>query len=456
MIADDGRPATAIHVVSKPALASWRQVQDERTRAWLDAANFKAGANELVRLPNTDGTPGRLVAGIGERAALESLGALAAKLPTGDYRLVGVDGEQAYRLALGWGMGAYRFDAYKQFKHDTPERERPEPRLLVADARVAEELDAVSLCRDLVNTPASDMLPHHLEAAARQLALRHGADIETTTGDALLRRGFNAIHTVGAGSASPPRLIDLRWGDSAHPKVTLVGKGVCFDSGGLNLKPANNMRLMKKDMGGAAHVLGVASLAMTRHLPIALRVLIPAVENAVAANAYRPGDVIRTYRGTTVEVDNTDAEGRLVLADALALAVEDGPQLLIDFATLTGAARTALGTDLPAMFANDDAVAEDIARAGAAVEDPVWRMPLFAPYRRLLKSNVADLVNAPSSPYAGAIAAALFLQHFVGRMPWLHFDIMAWNIESRPAHPVGGEAMALRAVYAYLARRFEV
>ena len=457
MIADDGRSATAIHVVSKPALASWRQEQDERTRAWLDAANFKAGANELVRLPNTDGTPGRLVAGIGQRAALESLGALAAKLPTGDYRLVGVDGEQAYRLALGWGMGAYRFDAYKQSKHDTPERERrPEPRLLVADARVAEELDAVSLCRDLVNTPASDMLPHHLEAAARQLALRHGADIETTTGDALLRRGFNAIHTVGAGSASPPRLIDLRWGDSAHPKVTLVGKGVCFDSGGLNLKPANNMRLMKKDMGGAAHVLGVASLAMTRRLPIALRVLIPAVENAVAANAYRPGDVIRTYCGTTVEVDNTDAEGRLVLADALALAVEDGPQLLIDFATLTGAARTALGTDLPAMFANDDAVAEDIARAGAAVEDPVWRMPLFAPYRRLLKSNVADLVNAPSSPYAGAIAAALFLQHFVGRMPWLHFDIMAWNTESRPAHPVGGEAMALRAVYAYLARRFEV
>ena len=444
---DDGRPATEMHIVAKAALASWRQAQDERTRAWLEAADFKAEANEFARLPTVDGLPGRLIVGIGEAATLESCGALAERLPAGDYRMVDVAGEEAYRLALSWGLGAYRFEAYK-------ESEREMPCLLVADARVLEELDAVALCRDLINTPAADMLPHHLESAARQLAARHGATEETTTGDALLRRGFRTIHAVGAASASAPRLIDLRWGDRSHPKVTLVGKGVCFDSGGLNLKPANNMRLMKKDMGGAAHVLGVASLVMARRLPIALRVLVPAVENAVSANAYRPGDVVRTYKGVTVEVDNTDAEGRLVLADALALAVEDEPQLLIDFATLTGAARVALGTDLPALFSNDDAVAEGIAEAGAAAEDPVWRMPLFAPYRRLLKSDVADLANAPPSPHAGAIAAALFLQHFIGSAPWAHFDIMAWNAKTRPAHPRGGEAMALRAVYGYLARRF--
>ena len=453
MIVDDGRSATAIHVISTATLATWRQSQDHRTRAWLDASDFKAEANEVVRLADADGSPGRLIAGIGAGATLESLGELAAKLPAGDYRLLGVEDarvtdDEAYRLALGWGLGAYRYAGYKS------EPEGEAARLLVADARVLDELAAVSLCRDLVNTPAADLLPHHLEAAARQLASRYGATVATTTGDELLRRGMNAIHAVGAASASAPRLIDLRWGDGAAPKVTLVGKGVCFDSGGLDLKSSGNMRLMKKDMGGAAHVLGLASLSMARRLPIALRVLVPAVENAVSANAYRPGDVIRTYQGTTVEIENTDAEGRLVLADALALALEDEPQLLIDFATLTGAARVALGTDLPAFFANDDAVATDVQRAGEAVEDPVWRLPLFEPYRSLLASETADLANAPSSPYAGAIAAALFLQHFVGSSPWLHFDIMAWNMQARPAHPIGGEAMGLRATYRYLAERF--
>ena len=445
---DDGRPAAEMHVVSSKRLASWRQSQDEHTLSWLDAADFKAAANEFVRVPAADGSPGRIIAGIGEHAALESLGKLAGTVPPGDYRLFGAADDERYRLALGWGMGAYRFEAYKRAADAKPGV------LLVGDARVLEELQAVLLCRDLINTPASDLLPHHLEIAARQLALRHGAEQETITGDALLRRRLDTIHAVGAASASAPRLIDLRWGDPSHPKVTLVGKGVCFDSGGLNIKPAGNMRLMKKDMGGAAHVLGIASLVMARRLPIRLRVLVPAVENAISANAYRPGDVIRTYNGTTVEIDNTDAEGRLVMADALALATEEAPQLLIDFATLTGAARVALGTDLPAMFANDDDVAEGIAGAGVVAEDRVWRLPLFQPYQRLLKSDVADLVNAPSSPYAGAIAAALFLQRFVGEVPWVHFDIMAWNTETRPAHPKGGEAMALRAVYAYLAARF--
>ena len=445
MIQDDGREATTVAVVAKPDWPAWRQAQGQPTRAWLDAAGFQAKANEAVRVPDANGGPGRVVAGAGDHASLESLGSLPFQLPEGDYRLAAT--AHANRLALGWGLGAYRFGAYKQ-------AERAPARLLVADRAVLDELAAVSLCRDLVNTPASDMLPHHLEAAARQLASRHGAEIEVTTGDALLRRGFETIHAVGRASASAPRLIDLRWGEASNPKVVLVGKGVCFDSGGLNIKPAANMRLMKKDMGGAAHVLGLAELAMSRRLPVALRVLVPAVENAISANAYRPGDVIHTYRGITVEVDNTDAEGRLVLADALALAAEESPELLIDFATLTGAARTALGTELPAMFANRDELAAGIAAAGQTAEDPVWRLPLFAPYRRLLKSKVADVVNAPSAPYAGAIAAALFLERFAGEGAWAHFDIMAWNLTTRPAHPEGGEAMGLRAVYGYLAERF--
>ena len=445
MMPDDGRDATLIEVVAKPELAAWRQAQDEQTRAWLDAARFQANAGEAVRVAQADGKPGRVIAGLGDQANLESLGALPFRLAAGDYRLAPT--AYARQLALGWGLGAYRFGAYKR-----PDRDPAQ--LLVADQAVHDELAAVSLCRDLINTPASDMLPHHLEAAARQLAQRNGAAIDVTTGDALLRRGFETIHAVGRASASMPRLIDMRWGEASHPKVTLVGKGVCFDSGGLNLKPASNMRLMKKDMGGAAHVLGLAQLVMTRRLPVALRVLVPAVENAVSANAYRPGDVIHTYQGITVEIDNTDAEGRLVLADALALAAEEEPVLVVDFATLTGAARTALGTELPAMFTNRDELAAGIAAAGAKAEDPVWRLPLFAPYRRLLKSKVADLVNAPSAPYAGAIAAALFLERFAGKGAWVHFDIMAWNLTTRAAHPEGGEAMGLRAVYGYLAERF--
>ena len=447
MMLDDGRAATAVEVVAKPAWPAWRDAQPESVQAWFRAASFEAKANQFVHLPGSAGLPGRLVAGIGEKAGLGSLGGLPYRLPPGDYRLADVAAADAYPLALGWGLGAYRFTAYKAAK-------RPPARLLVADPAVLDEIAAVALCRDLVNTPASDMLPHHLEAAARRLAEEHGARFEATTGDALLQRGLNTIHAVGRASASAPRLLELRWGKPEHPKLALVGKGVCFDSGGLNLKPASNMRLMKKDMGGAAHVLGLAQLVMSRRLGVQLRVLIPAVENAVSGSAYRPGDVIRTYQGSTVEIENTDAEGRLVLADALALAAEEEPALVVDFATLTGAARTALGTELPAMFVNRDAVAEGIAGAAEAVEDPVWRMPLHAPYRRLLNSSVADVSNAPAGPYAGAIAAALFLQRFVGEAPWAHFDIMAWNLESRPAHPKGGEAMGLRTVYAYLEQRF--
>ena len=449
VLGDDGRDAIDLEAVSTLDLVPWRESQSASVRDWLTACGFDAAPNQTVRLPGADGLPGKVVAGVGERATLASMGRLPFALPAGDYRLLGADDDSAYALALGWGLGGYRFANYK-----APDREPA--RLLVPRhvEAVGDELAAVGLCRDLINTPASDMLPHDLESAARKLAIDHDADVEVTTGEALLRAGYRTIHTVGQASASPPRLIDLRWGDPARPKVTLVGKGVCFDSGGLNLKPASGMRLMKKDMGGAAHVLGLAKLVMSRALPVRLRILVPAVENAVSANAYRPGDVIRTYQGLTVEIDNTDAEGRLVLADALALAAEENPAVIVDYATLTGAARSALGTELPAMFANDDDLAAGILSAAGRVGDAVWRMPLFAPYRRMLDSKVADLVNSPASPYAGAITAALFLEHFVADTPWVHFDIMAWNLSTRPGRPEGGEAMGLRAVYDYLAERW--
>ena len=447
LIVDDGRPATVVEVVAADGLADWRGRASAVELAWLDRFGFAGGANAFVFLPGADGAPGRVLAGLGERESVASLGDLAMRLPVGDYRLEGA-AEQGL-LALGWGLGGYQFTEYRKAAR--------EPATLLIppqSAAVLDELEAVNLCRDLVNTPTSDMLPHHMEDAARRLAERHEARIEVTVGDELLRRGFNTIHTVGRASASPPRLIDIRWGDAEHPKVTLVGKGVCFDSGGLDIKGAANMRLMKKDMGGAAHVLGLAHLIMQRRLPVSLRVLVPAVENAISGNAFRPGDVIRTYAGTTVEIDNTDAEGRLILCDALTLATEEEPEALIDFATLTGAARSALGPELPAMFSNDDDMANGIAGVGASCEDPVWRMPLHGDYLAMLDSTVADIANAGSSPYAGAITAALYLQRFVGKAPWVHFDIMAWNTRRRPAHPVGGEAMGLRAVYGWLAGRF--
>ena len=352
-------------------------------------------------------------------------------------------------MLLGWGLGAYRFERYRK-----PDRDPA--RLLVPpdDVAVLDELDAVNWCRDLVNMPAGDLLPHDVEREAHGLAEACAASIEVTTGEALLERRLRVIHAVGRASDSAPRLIDLRWGDPGHPRVTLVGKGVCFDSGGLDLKTAASMRLMKKDMGGAAHVLGLAKLVVVQQLPISLRVLVPAVENAVAGNAYRPGDALRAYEDTSIEIDNTDAEGRLIRCDALALAREEDPELIVEFATLTGAARVALGTELPAMLATDDAVADGIAAAGRGAEDPVRRMPLHAPYWSLLDSKVADLANAPESPFGGAITAALFLAHFVGDVPWVHFDVMAWNQRARPAHPVGGEAMGLRAVYRYLEARY--
>ena len=450
LIQDSGQTAAPIRLVAPDALDPWRRSLPENARGWLDRAGFTGGSGQFAWLPGTDGQPEAVAVGTGDGAGLATLGELAHKLTEGEYRLdADIEPELRRQVLLGWGLGAYRFERYKQ-------ADRAPTRLLLPaeDAKVVDELEAVNLCRDLVNTPAGDMLPHDLEHAARALAESSGATIEVTTGEDLLARNFRVIHAVGRASVSAPRLIDLRWGDPGHPKVTLVGKGVCFDSGGLDLKTASGMRLMKKDMGGAAHVLGLAKLVAARRLPISLRVLVPAVENAVAGNAFRPGDVLRGYDGTSIEIDNTDAEGRLILSDALALAREEEPELIVDFATLTGAARVALGTELPAMFATEDALANGIAAAAARVEDPVWRMPLHDPYRKSLESKIADLVNVPDLPFGGAITAALFLEHFVGDTPWVHFDIMAWNQRARPAHPVGGEAMGLRAVYGYLEGRY--
>ena len=444
LIFEDNKDAIPIELVSSEILESWRSNQNENTLGWMVRTQFEGKANQHFFVPTTSGHPERVVAGIGERPSVTSIGDLPINLPPGNYRLN--DADKA--IILGWGLGAYQFAAYKDM--------RALPKLFVGHDMpdVTAELNSIRLCRDLINTPTSDMLPHHLEGAARKVATRHDATMDVTTGDDLLVRGLNIIHAVGRASSSAPRLIDMRWGDPSSPAITLVGKGVCFDSGGLDLKSHGNMRLMKKDMGGAATVLGLADLIMSRGLPLRIRVLIPAVENAVSANAFRPGDVLHSYLGLTVEIDNTDAEGRLILCDALALAAEENPAMIIDYATLTGAARSALGTELPAMFSNSDDLAQAVIDSALSVEDPVWRMPLYSDYRMLLKSKIADIVNSANSPYGGAITAALFLERFVGEVPWLHFDIMGWNLRKRPAHPEGGEAMALRAMFEFLQRRY--
>jgi len=447
---DRNAAATTLHVVRAADYPAWSAEQSPTITQWLAATNHRGDAGTIAWLPG-DGANTSVLAVIGADP-LYALGDLPYRLPQGTYRARGLTQPAAELLALGWGLGAYRYTRYKT-------AERPPARLVAPDgsndALLRDQLAAIELVRDLINAPANDMLPQQLADAAATLAREFGATCSVTVGDALLANNFPTIHAVGRASACPPRLIDIAWGDPSHPPVTLIGKGVCFDSGGLDIKPSTGMRTMKKDMGGAAHVLGIARVVMAQQLPVRLRVLIPAVENAIDGNAYRPGDIIRTRKGTTVEIDNTDAEGRLVLCDAIALACEGTPGLIIDFATLTGAARTALGTDVPALFCNDDAFADGLIAASRRVADPIWRMPLHQPYKKMLDSRAADMVNSSSSPYAGAITAALFLEAFVSpNVPWAHFDLMAWNLSTGAGRPEGGEAMGLRAVYAYLAERF--
>ncbi|QQS15024.1 MAG: leucyl aminopeptidase family protein [Rhodospirillales bacterium] len=386
-------------------------------------------------------------------ATMWDYGALATRLPPGEYCLVGdLDAAAATAAATAFALGTWRFTRYRG-------RAKPGPRLVwpakCDRAAVERVVDGMFLGRDLITTPANDMGPAELAAAAKKLAQRHRARFSAIAGEELLRRNFPVIHAVGRASTRAPRLVDIVWGRAGAPKVTLIGKGVCFDSGGLDLKPATGMLMMKKDMGGAATVLAAASMIMAARLDVRLRVLIPAVENSVSGNAFRPMDVIRSRKGVTVEIGNTDAEGRLILCDALTYAARFKPAMMIDVATLTGAARVALGPELPALFCNDDALAEALLKAGREREDPLWRMPLWSDYRRFLDSKIADINNAAQSPFGGAITAALFLREFVpDSVPWAHIDTMAWNQTARPGRPEGGEAMAARAIFAAIGERF--
>ena len=444
------RAAGAVPILALAAdeLKAWLKAQPPEVKAWVDSLRFTAKAGRHCLLPGADGALARVLVGVDPADGPYAYAGLPAVLPMGRYRLEAVDGSaglrgQANEAALGWALGSYAFGRYRK-PREFASLAWPKG---VDRGAVARTAQATRLVRDLINTPAGDMGPGELAAAARRLAKAHGARLSVIVGDALLKHNYPAVHAVGRASEKAPRLIDLRWGKKG-PKVTLVGKGVCFDSGGLDLKTAAGMKLMKKDMGGAAHVLGLAAMVMDAGLPLRLRVLVPAVENSVAGNAFRPLDVLKTRKGLTVEVGNTDAEGRLILSDALAEACRDKPDLLIDFATLTGAARVALGTGLPALFCNDEALAQGLLAEGLAQHDPLWRLPLHQPYRKGLESQVADLNNISDAPFGGAITAALFLEAFVAAgVPWAHFDLMAWNLRAGPGRPQGGEAMGLRAAY---------
>ena len=445
---------TPLVAVPQATFSKWKGRQPKSVQQWLDASGFKPEVGKFSLVPAKDGAIASVVLVVQPKGDIWSFASLPRALPPGRYRL---DPEptrpaEADFAALGWALGTYVFARYRSAP--------PDPATLVWPSQcdrheVTRLAQGIMLGRDLINTPANDMGPEQLAAAAAELAGRHGARCKTIAGDALLKQGFPAVHAVGRASDRSPRLVDITWGNAKAPKLTLVGKGVCFDTGGLDLKTSGGMKLMKKDMGGAASVLALAHMVMDAKLDVRLRVLIPAVENSVAGNAFRPLDVLTTRKGITVEVGNTDAEGRLILCDALAAAAEDEPDVLLDFATLTGAARVALGTELPALFCNHDALAKQMLEAGDSVRDPLWRLPLHRPYRRQLDSDVADINNIGNQPYGGAITAALFLQEFVPQeLAWAHIDTMAWNLATTPGRPAGGEIFGARAVYAAVRDRF--
>jgi len=454
LVADRGQKARAIHLVDKASFDAWLKKRPAEDRALLEAMRFDGKKpHAFALLPR--GNEFEVVDAVKSVDSLSPwcLAKLAESLPEGAYKLTG--GEPG-KAALGWLLGQHRFDAYR-----SKDNSEQGPRVLVTgEAAQIETMvglaEATALVRDLVNTPAGDLGPAELEKAVRDAATELGAQVRVTSGKDLAS-GYPLIAAVGgaASDARAPRLIELEWGKADDPRVAIVGKGVCFDSGGLDLKHASGMRLMKKDMGGAAHALALARLVIVEKLPVRLHLLIPAVENAVSGAAYRPGDVIKSRAGTFVEIDNTDAEGRLVLADAFTRAAEDKPVLMIDFATLTGAARIALGPDLPALFATTDALAADLETASRDAEDPLWRMPLWEPYSDMLKSEIADLANAGGAPMAGCITAAMFLKRFVpDDLEWAHLDTYAWRDAAAPGRPKGGEALGLRAMFELLQQRF--
>ncbi|HEV2596553.1 MAG TPA: leucyl aminopeptidase family protein [Sphingomicrobium sp.] len=452
---NQGQQAHPIHLVDKSSFGAWLKRRSPEDRALIDAQRFDGKTpSSFLLLPR--GGDFEVVSAVRsvEKLSPWCLAKLAESLPGGTYRLA--DGEPG-KAALGWLLAQHRFLAYRSTVEDRDEA----PRLLLTGEAASIDgmlriAHATALVRDLVNTPAADLGPAELEQAVRKTATELGCTVRVTSGEELVR-GYPLVAAVGAAASEDraPRVIELEWGKLEDPRIAIVGKGVCFDSGGLDLKPASGMRLMKKDMGGAAHALALTLLVIGAKLPVRLHLLIPAVENAVSGDAFRPGDIIKSRKGLFVEIDNTDAEGRLILADALSRAAEEAPELIIDFATLTGAARVALGPDLPAFFANSDKLAADAAQCARAVDDPIWRMPLWEPYDEMLKSDIADLANAASSPMGGSIVAAMFLKRFVpDAVDWAHLDTYAWRDMSKPGRPKGGEALGLGAMFALLKKRY--
>ena len=456
LFAPANAPATPIWLVDARSWPATRALLPKEAAAFADATGFEPKPGRHLVLPGPDGGLIGVLFGqdSGHGADRFAAGRLATLLPKGTYRFEAPpEEEKALEFAaLGWALSAYRFTRYKKGPGD-------QPRLALSKgmdrARLERMGQAICMARDLINTPTNDMGPDALEAAALALAKSQGAKAKVIRGDALLKQNYPLIHAVGRAAAQAPRLVDITWGKPTHPKVTLVGKGVCFDTGGLDIKPSSAMLLMKKDMAGAATAMALAQMIMSAKLPVRLRVLLPMVENAISADAFRPGDVYPSRKGHTVEIGNTDAEGRLILADALALGDEESPELMFVFATLTGAARVALGPDLPPFYTMDDELAQDIASHGTQAQDPVWRLPLWEAYDRLLDGKISTLCNVSSGPFAGSITATLFLRRFIEHAKaWAHFDIYGWNPSTKPARPEGGDAQTARLLYGLLEARF--
>ncbi|XBQ14840.1 MAG: leucyl aminopeptidase family protein [Oceanicaulis sp.] len=449
LFASPGSKARTARIVAAADLDAALDALPDAAAAHARSSGFEAGPSQVVILPGGAGVDALI--GAGPALSAFDIAGAAMALPEGDWALEAIPFDPT-ETAIAFALGGYQFTRYKAAR-------RAPARLVAPEGCEAAEAERVAagamLTRDLVNTPAGDMLPSHLEKAARGLAEAHGATVSVVVGDDLLKQNYPMIHAVGRASADAPRLIEFEWGDPSHPRLALVGKGVCFDSGGLDIKPPEGMLLMKKDMGGAANVLGLASIIMDAKLPVRLHVLIPAVENAISANAFRPGDILNSRKGLTVEVGNTDAEGRLVLADAITKAIESDPELLIDMATLTGAARVALGPELAPVYTEDEAFARKLREAGAACDDPIWPMPLWNGYDAWLESEIADLSSTGKGKFAGSITAALFLRRFAGdAKAWAHFDIFAWNPSARPGRPAGGEMLGSRALWRVLKAKF--
>lgn len=448
---EQGQPIS-IQIVHSDHVNDWLEQLSSAEKTWALAQGADGRDSKVILFPDQQGAIAKIGAVI-NACDLISYAKIPQSLPEGHYVFDGLNDDKALETtALAWALSQYEFTKYTKSQRKLRLLHLPSSKLCRQISRLAH---ATQLTRDLINTPTNDMGPTALAQAVKTVADNYGAVYDEITGDALLEQNFPAIHAVGRAGAEEPRLIDLVWGRADAPKLTLVGKGVCFDTGGLDIKPSAGMRLMKKDMGGAAHALALAAMIMDAELPVRLRLIIPAVENAIAGNAYRPGDIISTRKGLSVEVGNTDAEGRIILCDALALADEEKPEVLIDFATLTGAARVALGTDLPALFTPSDTFATAVYNIGQDQLDPLWRLPLWQPYAEGLKSPIADLNNMSDGPFAGAITAALYLDKFVEQAEtWAHFDVFGWNVSDRPGRPKGGEAMGIRAVFSYLQSRF--